>query len=792
MFSDTQPAYRSLRSIIAERTNRLVVWLGAGLSVPAGLPSWSGLKETLCRALVDKASAADPSELALAKTRADQIRQEEDCWLAFQMLRDALGPATYRAAVRESLQPAETCEIPEAYSSILSLPVTGVMTVNLDRLATRAYTSMNPGKLVVEFGGFQAKQHTHILKGSTPFIVNLHGTSSDESSWVLTRDELRALLRQDGYKEFIRSCLCTRTIVFVGISADDVATGGHIEALVGAGIDFGDHFWITDRRDRATEYFAEHTNLQLIRYQSQGDDHSDLKEILTALGNHKPQDENADPVAMVCTNLGADLPSPDDMQLESDPERIREQLNARAAKLLSPESGAGGIDYKSYDRFCDEYDEAIYRAWYVTSTPPRNTLFGYTLEDEVADGAFGRVFRAHDGQGRPVAIKILREEIRRKPEMLQSFRRGVRSMRILADRQIQGMIPYEEASEIPAVAVMEFVEGPNLQEAVQHGYLEDWSSVLEVGVQMANVIRRAHLLPERVLHRDLRPPNVMLEDYYAEPDVLNVVILDFDLSWHLGAQELSVVNRSSLGGFLAPEQVDPASGMSTRSAAVDSFGIGMTLFYLRTAQEPCFLQHLHATWEGDLTQAIMAYPCGPWQSVPMRFARLILNSTKHKQSQRWGMGQIEGELELLRESELHPEEVTSAELLAEELAQRVVNAGGNLPYRWNLDELQATLSLSSGVELCVKAEETTRCIRVHVEWSNQGDRDWKKVSKYLKPAIDNSVSSLKARGWIILPETHMRNTVAGFAVTIGADELAAHMQQHAEQVAAVLDRFRFD
>lgn len=432
MFNDRQPGYRRLRSIIAERTNRLVVWLGAGLSVPAGLPSWSKLKETLCCTLVDKASAADSDEVATAQRRANQIQELKDYWLTFQMLRDALGPATYRAAVRESLQAAETCTIPENYSSILALPVTGILTLNLDRLVTRAYTSRNPGKPLVEFGGFQAGQHLHVLKGATPFIVNLHGTLSDEGSWVLARDELRALLKQDGYNTFIRSCLCTRTVVFVGISADDVATGGHLDALSDARVDLGDHFWITDRTDASTEYWADRTQLQLIRYQSQGDDHSELRAILTALGDYQPEDETADPVTMVCTRSDVDLPSADDLQREADPEIIRERLNAHAVDLLRPSSESGDIDYERYNRFCEEYDEAIYRAWYVTSASPRNRVFGYTVEDEVADGAFGRVFRARDEQGRSVAVKVLREEVRRKPEMLQSFRRGVRSMRILA------------------------------------------------------------------------------------------------------------------------------------------------------------------------------------------------------------------------------------------------------------------------------------------------------------------------------------------------------------------------
>ncbi len=791
MSFDSQPGFLRLRSIIAERTNRIVVWIGAGLSIPAGLPSWSLLKEHLCTTLANKDVSLDPVHLANVNRRVAQIRESTDYWLSFDMLRQNIGHATYRAAIRESLKNADTCEIPENYLSIFDLPVTGIINLNLDRLATRAFTQRYPGKAVIEFGGFQAAEHSHVLKSSTPFIANLHGIQSDEKSWVLGRDQLRSLLKNEGYRSFVRSCLSSRTVIFLGISADDVAVGGHLEALTDRDVDLGDHFWITHRSDEAADFWAERVQLQRIRYKSVNGDHSELGELLSALTNYEPVEEVAAPVVMNSIASGIDLPAPSQLRMEVNPEKIREVLNAEAAKLLQPVPESDHIQYEAYNLFCAKYDEAIYRAWYVSTAPGGNSLFGYTLEQEIADGAFGRVFFARDKLGAPVAVKVLKEEVRRKPEMLQSFRRGVRSMRILAERQVIGMIPYEEASEIPATAVMEFVEGPNLQVAVESGFCEDWSDVLEIAVQIAHIIRRAHLLPERVLHRDLRPPNIMLRDYYERPVPLNVVILDFDLSWHLGAQEVSVIDRSSLGGFLAPEQVDPASEMSTRSASVDSFGLGMTLYFLRTGREPQYLQHRHKDWNGDLNAEALRHPCAMWQSVPARFFRLILNCTKDQQTDRWDMGQIEGELELLKQCVLKPESVRSGELIAEELAQRIVNTGGFVNYHWDHDRLTALLDFPSGVEIAVKSDENARLIILDSYWSNRGDRNFRNVKKYLKPALDNAISSLRAKGWKLLPQTSMKSTEAGFALSIGISELAVRMQLHTDEIVNALKRFNF-
>jgi len=787
MFNVNQPSYQRLRSIIAERTNRIVAWIGAGPSAISGLPNWADLKGILCEALLQKTQVADDIDRPSLESRYEQIRKVSDFWLAFQLLRDTLGASTYRAGIRDAFKNAVTCDVPAIYRSVLDLPLSGILNLNLDRLATRAFSFKSPGRQVVEFNGRDASRFVHILKGGSFFIVNLHGSTEDEASWVFTKDELRALLREAGYQTFIDACLCTRTVVFVGVSADDLAVGGHLERLSNQAIDLGDHFWITNRTDSITENWAERTQIQMIHYRSDNSDCSELNEALEGLTTYVSFDDAPPPVKMWACAPNVHLKRPEELKHERSPETLRTQLNAAACAILKEASATA---YEDYERFCHEYDEAIYRAWYVTTKPPENNLFGYVLEDEVADGAFGRVFRARAKNGQVVAIKVLKEQVRRKQEMLQSFRRGVRSMRILAQHRLEGMIPYQEASEIPACAVMEFVEGPNLQDAVLAGYCADWNTVLEIAVQLAKTLRRAHLLPERVLHRDLRPPNIMLKDFYSDPDKLTVVVLDFDLSWHMGSSEVSVI-QSARSGFLAPEQVERTTGTSTRNAAVDSYGLGMTLYFLRTGTEPLYLQHRHVGWEEDLTAAIVKYPCSTWRSVPRRFARLVFRATKDRQAERYDLGQIEGELELLKEAMILPSRVVSAELVTEELASRIIAAGGYPAYTWDLDRLSASVDLASGMQLRLTADEEHHSTTAYFNWSQRGDRHAKNVKKYLPSAMDAATGSLGSHGWEVLPITRLRSSEAVFALRTHVDRVRSQLDRDAKTIANALSRFEF-
>src|SRR3989337_2606612 len=126
-------------------------------------------------------------------------------------------------------------------------------------------------------------------------------------------------------------------------------------------------------------------------------------------------------------------------------------------------------------------------------------------------------------------------------------------MRCLSNRHVEGMVPYHAAFEIPAFVVMDLIVGPDLHKAVESRACEEWDTILKITVELAAVIRKAHLLPERVLHRDIRPSNVMLKDYYTDPDAWEVAVCDFDLSWHKDALEQSVLQSAS--GYLAPEQL---------------------------------------------------------------------------------------------------------------------------------------------------------------------------------------------------------------------------------------------
>ena len=744
-FDKSQSSYEALRSIIAERTNGVVFWIGSGPSIDAGLPSWTSLKEILLESLEEKAQQLNSTEVDGLGRAVELIKNEKNNWCAFELLRRNLGRTTWQSRIRELLDPPASIETPLIYKKIWKLRPHGILSLNLDRLVTKAHRQSNPDEtLVTEFVGKHVAQHTHALKNPHSFICHLHGQLDDASSWILTSDDLERQKHNTAYRQFISTCLTAKTVVFLGIGADDQAVGGFFEQISRVGIDVNSHYWITHRRDRTTDRWAEEQGIRLILYNAPDENHIELLEMLDDLIAFVSKDvEDVLPVNPVGLRSSEhELPCIADL-LGLDEEQIRQKLNSEAGRILET-SSPDKID--EYNKFSQEYDQAMYRAWYTSTEPGRNKLLGHMLHDEVASGAFGKVYKATDPVGKDVAVKVLHVGIRQNVDLFQAFRRGVRSMQILQSNQVEGMVPYKQTFEIPACVVMDWIDGPDLNEAVSSKHIHNWGVVLRIGTEIADIVRRGHVLPERVLHRDIRPSNVMLRRFYTKPEDWDVVVLDFDLSWHRGALERSVVHGSTTFGYLAPEQIQDLQGVSTRHAAVDSFGIGMVLFFMMSGRNPIPDEHKHTDWKDTLNQAATTLPSIHWHSIPSRYARLIDNATQDKQATRWDMTQIQAELRRLYEAACDPRSIQSTELIAEEIAAR---CDYSTDYVWNDNTLSAVKDSPSGVRLIVRGDESQSKIIVELSWGDPGVQGRTHLAKWITTKMEVVRDILDSSGWSI-------------------------------------------
>jgi serine/threonine protein kinase len=200
-------------------------------------------------------------------------------------------------------------------------------------------------------------------------------------------------------------------------------------------------------------------------------------------------------------------------------------------------------------------------------------LGSYRLVEEIGEGGMGVVHLALDPRGRAVAIKVLRAHIAHDDDARQRLAREVETLSLVRDDRVASVIDADVMGPRPYV-VTRYVPGPSLDEVVEQEGPLDPESLLRLARGMAEAIRVIHACG--VVHRDIKPGNVLLED--GEP-----VLIDFGIA-HLQDDVRHTVGGLVMGtpGYLSPELVEGAA----ITDATDWWGWAATITYAASGRPP--------------------------------------------------------------------------------------------------------------------------------------------------------------------------------------------------------------
>jgi serine/threonine-protein kinase len=254
----------------------------------------------------------------------------------------------------------------------------------------------------------------------------------------------------------------------------------------------------------------------------------------------------------------------------------------------------------------------------------------YQLFGEIARGGMGAVLRGRDlDLGRDLAIKVLLEGHKGKPELLRRF---VEEAQIGGQLQHPGIVPVYELgsfSDRRPYFTMKLVKGRTLADLLRARSTpaEDLPRFLSIFESIAQTMAYAHA--RGVIHRDLKPSNVMVGSFgevqvmdwglakvlpqggvaadepkpRAEPDLLVSVIRTVRSGSDADASQAGSVMGTP--GYMAPEQA--RGEIDAVDERADVFGLGAILCEILTG-EPAFVgtgpvETLRKAARGDLAEA---------------------------------------------------------------------------------------------------------------------------------------------------------------------------------------------
>jgi eukaryotic-like serine/threonine-protein kinase len=200
----------------------------------------------------------------------------------------------------------------------------------------------------------------------------------------------------------------------------------------------------------------------------------------------------------------------------------------------------------------------------------------YEILQILGEGGMGAVYKAMDRElERLVAIKVIRPELARYPDVLQRFKQELILARQVTHRNVIRIFDLGEAEGIKFIT-MEYIEGRDLKSQIREKGKFESKAAVEIMAQVCRALEAAH--SEGVIHRDLKPQNIMVDSQGK------VSVMDFGIarSMDMGG---GMTQTGALVGtieYMSPEQ---ARG-ETLDARSDLFSLGIIFYEVLTGTSP--------------------------------------------------------------------------------------------------------------------------------------------------------------------------------------------------------------
>lgn len=254
-------------------------------------------------------------------------------------------------------------------------------------------------------------------------------------------------------------------------------------------------------------------------------------------------------------------------------------------------------------------------------------LEGYSIERLLGVGGTACVYAATNREGHRVALKVLRDDRADDPE---SRRRFLHEARVGSGLHHPNIVRFVDFGSVrnQLFLAMELVQGTSLWSWVEEA--PSAADVMDAFDQILDALAHAHA--RGVVHRDLKPDNILLEP--SEGNRRRVRLVDFGVAHH-GHEPSDDKSASSVVGtpeYMSPEQ---CLGSSTVSPASDLYAVGVMLFEIISGHLPFSGANTAATLLAHLRDPIPALVPRPRYEFDPAFEQVVRRLLAREPSARY-------------------------------------------------------------------------------------------------------------------------------------------------------------
>ena len=245
-------------------------------------------------------------------------------------------------------------------------------------------------------------------------------------------------------------------------------------------------------------------------------------------------------------------------------------------------------------------------------------LGSYQLMDRIGLTGMSEVWRAHDRDGKVVALKTISSQAGADPQLRARFLREGGEHQSMKHPSIVPILDFFEQEE-NFYLIMQYISGGSLEDRLEK---LGWKPLpipeaLRISRQILSALDYAH--QKGVIHRDVKPSNILLDGDHA-------YLGDFGIALALSRPQLTTFQQV-LGTrcYMSPEQIESSSKVTHLT---DVYGFGCVLYEMLTGRQPYPDDGKEMSYT-LLAKRLREPPIPPRQlnpEIPVRLERILLSS----------------------------------------------------------------------------------------------------------------------------------------------------------------------
>jgi len=203
----------------------------------------------------------------------------------------------------------------------------------------------------------------------------------------------------------------------------------------------------------------------------------------------------------------------------------------------------------------------------------------YALKKRLGAGGYGAVYwGTHKTTGGSVAVKVLRSDLCEDPDAVKRFYLEAQNTHQLRHPNTVRVSDFGQTEDGHLFLIMEHIDGKTLAQVMHETGPLPARRAVRIMKQLLKSLGEAH--SKGVVHRDVKPQNIMLVDQIGERDFVKV--LDFGISRSVDSTGANTQGSIGTPRYMAPEQWEGAEA----SPSADLYSIGCIAYEMLAGRTP--------------------------------------------------------------------------------------------------------------------------------------------------------------------------------------------------------------